>query len=49
MKVKNDKKVLVLSFLGVITLILVVVGATYAYFQAQKETAGCLWAIMSGQ
>ena len=31
----NEKKVLVLSFLGVITLIIVVVGATYAYFTAQ--------------
>ena len=31
----NEKKVLVLSFLGVITLIVVVVGATYAYFIAQ--------------
>ena len=40
MKVKNDKKVLVLSFLGVITLILVVVGATYAYFTAQGGGTG---------
>ena len=40
MKVKNEKKVLVLSFLGVITLILVVVGATYAYFQAQGGGTG---------
>ena len=40
MKVKNDKKVLLLSFLGVITLILVVVGATYAYFQAQGGGTG---------
>ena len=32
---QNEKKVLVLSFLGVITLILVVVGATFAYFAAQ--------------
>ena len=31
----NEKKVLVLSFLGVLTFIAVVVGATYAYFQAQ--------------
>ena len=31
----NEKKVLVLSFLGVITLIAVVVGATFAYFTAQ--------------
>ena len=35
----NEKKVLVLSFLGVITLILVVVGATYAYFTAQGGDA----------
>ena len=35
MKVKNEKKVLTLSFLGVITFIAVVVGATYAYFTAQ--------------
>ena len=35
MEVKNEKKVLALSFLGVITFIAVVVGATYAYFQAQ--------------
>ena len=35
MKQTNEKKVLVLSFLGVITLIAVVVGATYAYFTAQ--------------
>ena len=34
-KETNEKKVLVLSFLGVITLIAVVVGATYAYFTAQ--------------
>ena len=32
---KNEKKVLVLSFIGIITLIAVVIGATYAYFQAQ--------------
>ena len=35
MKKSNEKKVLALSALGVITLILVVVGATYAYFTAQ--------------
>ena len=35
MNVKNEKKVLVLSFLGVITFIAVVVGATFAYFTAQ--------------
>ncbi len=40
MKVKNEKKVLTLSFLGVITLILVVVGATYAYFTAQGGGTG---------
>ena len=39
MKQTNEKKVLVLSFLGVITLILVVVGATYAYFTAQGGTS----------
>ncbi len=31
----NEKKVLTLSFLGVITLIILVIGATYAYFAAQ--------------
>ena len=31
----NEKKVLVLSAIAVITLIAVVAGATYAYFQAQ--------------
>ena len=40
MKVKNEKKVLVLSFLGVITFIAVVVGATYAYFTAQGGGTG---------
>ena len=35
MEVKNEKKVLVLSIIGIITLIIAVVGATYAYFQAQ--------------
>ena len=40
MEVKNEKKVLALSFLGVITLILVVVGATYAYFAAQGGGTG---------
>ena len=33
----NEKKVLIISFIGVITLILVVVGATYAYFQATSS------------
>ncbi len=36
----NEKKVLALSFLGVLTFIAVVVGATYAYFAAQGGTAG---------
>ena len=40
MEKTNEKKVLVLSFLGVITLILVVVGATYAYFTAQGGGTG---------
>ena len=40
MNVKNEKKVLVLSFLGVITFIAVVVGATYAYFTAQGGGTG---------
>ena len=35
MNVKNEKKVLVLSIIGIIKLIIAVVGATYAYFQAQ--------------
>ena len=37
---KNEKKVLVLSFIGIITFIAVVVGATYAYFQAQTGGTG---------
>ena len=40
MEVKNEKKVLVLSFLGVLTFIAVVVGATYAYFTAQGGGTG---------
>ena len=36
---KNEKKVLALSFLGVLTSIAVVVGATYAYFTAQGGTS----------
>ena len=40
MEVKNEKKVLWLSFLGVITFIAVVVGATYAYFTAQGGGTG---------
>ena len=39
MEVKNEKKVLWLSFLGVLTFIAVVVGATYAYFTAQGGNA----------
>ena len=39
MEVKNEKKVLALSFLGVLTFIAVVVGATYAYFTAQGGTS----------
>ena len=37
---KNEKKVLVLSFIGIITFIAVVVGATYAYFTAQGGGTG---------
>ena len=40
MEKTNEKKVLVLSFLGVVTLIAVVVGATYAYFTAQGGGTG---------
>ena len=36
MQKSNEKKVLVLSAIAVVTLIAVVVGATYAYFQAQS-------------
>ena len=36
----NEKKVLALSFLGVLTFIAVVVGATYAYFTAQGGGTG---------
>ncbi len=36
----NEKKVLVLSFIGIITFIAVAVGATYAYFQAQTGGTG---------
>ena len=39
-KKPNEKKVLVLSFLGVLTFIAVVVGATYAYFTAQGGGTG---------
>ena len=38
--VKKQKKALVLSIVGVITLIAVIAGATYAYFQAQGGGAG---------
>ena len=40
MNIKNEKKVLVLSFFGVITFIAVVVGATFAYFTAQGGGTG---------
>ncbi len=40
MEVKNEKKILWLSFLGVLTFIAVVVGATYAYFTAQGGGTG---------
>ncbi len=36
----NEKKVLILSFIAVIAIILVVVGATYAYFQATSSGEG---------
>ena len=39
-KKPNEKKVLVLSFLGVLTFIAVVIGATYAYFTAQGGGTG---------
>ena len=40
MKQPNEKKALALSFLGVLTFIAVVVGATYAYFTAQGGGTG---------
>ena len=40
MQQTNEKKLLVLSFLGVLTFIAVVVGATYAYFTAQGGGTG---------
>ena len=40
MNKNNEKKVLALSFLGVLTFIAVVVGATYAYFTAQGGGTG---------
>ena len=39
-KKPNEKKVLALSFLGVLTFIAVVIGATYAYFTAQGGGTG---------
>ena len=42
----NEKKVLVLSAIAVITLIAVVVGATYAYFQAKVEVAVILMQVL---
>ena len=40
MEKTNEKKMLALSFLGVLTFIAVVVGATYAYFTAQGGGTG---------
>ena len=40
MKKTNEKKALVLSAVAIITLIAVVIGATYAYFQAQGGGSG---------
>ena len=40
MEKSNQKKALVLSVIGVLTLIAVVVGATFAYFAAQSGGAG---------
>ena len=40
MKKENKKKVTILTIIAVITLIAVVVGATYAYFQAQGGGSG---------
>ena len=42
MKQENNKKILGLTLVGVITLIIVVVGATYAYFQATSSGEGKL-------
>ena len=36
----NEKKILGITIVGVITLIIVVVGATYAYFQATSSGEG---------
>jgi len=38
--VDNEKKTLFMSTIATIALIAIVVGATYAYFQAQNETTG---------
>jgi len=38
--VDNEKKTLLMSTIATIALIAIVVGATYAYFQAQNETTG---------
>ncbi len=40
MKQENNKKILGITLVGVITLIVVVVGATYAYFQATSSGEG---------
>ena len=37
---KNKKQALIFSIVGVLTLITLVVGATYAYFKAQGGTGG---------
>ena len=37
---KNKKQALILSIVGVLTLITLIVGATYAYFKAQGGTGG---------
>ena len=37
---KNKKQALILSIVGVLTLITLVAGATYAYFKAQGGTGG---------
>ncbi len=42
MKQENNKKIIGLTLVGVITLIIVVVGATYAYFQATSSGEGSL-------
>ena len=42
MKQENNKKILGITLVGVITLIVVVVGATYAYFQATSSGDGTI-------